>query len=94
MIYINFKAKSYIGKAKLISSSEGSKIQRKWYIYDEIKPFIRGIRAGELNPDQVSGTLISGVPTPWARVKLFWFAFDYLQHEDPNITTSRLDRFL
>lgn len=84
-----------MGKAKLISSSEGSKKnpEGKWYIYDEIKPFIRGIKAGELNPDQVSSTLISGVPTPWARVKLFWFAFDYLQHEDPNITTSGLIDF-
>jgi hypothetical protein len=84
-----------MGKAKLIKSSGGTKSnpEGKWYIHDQIKPFIQGINAGDLDKEQVSGTLISGVPTPWARAKLFWFAFDYLQREDANITTSGLIDF-
>ena len=81
-----------MGKAKLIKSTEGTKSnpEGKWYIHDQIKPFIHGIMAGDLDISQVSSTLISGVPTPWARAKLFWFAFDYLQRQDTNITTSGL----
>ena len=81
-----------MGKAKLIKSTEGTKSnpEGKWYIHDQIKPFIQGIIAGDLDINQVSSTLISGVPTPWARAKLFWFAFDYLQRQDANITTSGL----
>lgn len=84
-----------MGKAKLIKSTEGSKSNPagKWYIHDQIKPFIQGIIAGDLDINQVSSTLISGVPTPWARAKLFWFAFDYLQRQDANITTSGLIDF-
>jgi hypothetical protein len=81
-----------MGKAKLIKSTEGTKSnpEGRWYIHDQIKPFIQGIIAGDLDISQVSSTLISGVPTPWARAKLFWFAFDYLQRKDANITTSGL----
>jgi hypothetical protein len=84
-----------MGKAKLIKSTEGTKSnpEGKWYIHDQIKPFIQGIIAGDLDISQVSSTLISGVPTPWARAKLFWFAFDYLQRQDANITTSGLIDF-
>jgi hypothetical protein len=84
-----------MGKAKLIKSTEGTKSnpEGKWYIHDQIKPFIQGIIAGDLDIEQVSSTLISGVPTPWARAKLFWFAFDYLQRQDANITTSGLIDF-
>ncbi len=84
-----------MAKAKLIKSSEGSKSnpEGKWYIHDQIKPFIQGIVAGDLDVNQVSSTLISGVPTPWARVKLFWFAFDYLHRQDANIATSGLIEF-
>ncbi|MDR3118445.1 MAG: hypothetical protein LBU44_03365 [Mediterranea sp.] len=81
-----------MGKAKLIKSTEGTKSnpEGKWYVHDQIKPFIQGIIAGDLDINQVSSTLISGVPTPWARAKLFWFAFDYQQRQDANITTSGL----
>jgi hypothetical protein len=84
-----------MGKAKLIKSTEGSKSnpEGKWYVHDQIKPFIQGIIAGDLDINQVSSTLISGVPTPWARVKLFWFALDYLQRQDANISTSGLIEF-
>jgi hypothetical protein len=84
-----------MGRAKLIKSTEGTKSnpEGKWYKHDQIKPFIQGIIAGDLDINQVSSTLISGVPTPWARVKLLWFAFDYLQRKDTNITTSGLIEF-
>lgn len=84
-----------MAKAKLIKSSEGEKTnpQGKWYIHDQIKPFIQGIIAGDIDISQVSSTLISGVPTPWARAKLFWFAFDYIQRQDANIETSGLIEF-
>jgi hypothetical protein len=84
-----------MGKAKLIKSTEGTKSnpEGKWYVHDQIKPFIQGIIAGDLDINQVSSTLISGVPTPWARAKLFWFAFDYLQRQDTNIETSGLIDF-
>lgn len=84
-----------MAKGKLIKSTEGSKSNPagRWYVHDQIKPFIQGIVAGDLDINQVSSTLISGVPTPWARVKLFWFAFDYLQRKDANIDTSGLIEF-
>ena len=83
-----------MGKAKLIKSTGSSKNnpQGHWYIHDEIKPFIQGIEAGDLDENQLSGTLISGVPTVWARPKLFWFAFDY-KNDDANIQTSGLFGF-
>jgi len=83
-----------MGRAKLIKSTETkSNPEGKWYVHDEIKSFIQGIVVGDLDINQVSSTLISGVPTPWARAKLFWFAFDYLQRQDANITTSGLIDF-
>ena len=84
-----------MGKAKLIKSTDGTKSnpEGRWYVHDQIKPFIQGVIAGDLDINQVSSTLISGVPTPWARAKLFWFAFDYLQRQDANITTSGLIDF-
>ncbi|OAV73446.1 hypothetical protein Barb6_00239 [Bacteroidales bacterium Barb6] len=84
-----------MGKAKLIKSTEGQKSnpEGKWHVHDQIKPFIQGIITGDLDIQQVSSALISGVPTPWARAKLFWFAFDYLQRNDTNISTSGLIEF-
>lgn len=92
---ITLNKKYIMAKGKLIKSSEGSKSNPagKWYVHDQIKPFIQGILAGDLDINQVSSTLISGVPTPWARVKLLWFAFDYLQRKDANIETSGLIEF-
>ena len=84
-----------MAKGKLIKSSEGSisNPAGKWYVHDQIKPFIQGIVAGDLDINQVSSTLISGVPSPWARVKLLWFALYYLQRKDANIETSGLIEF-
>jgi hypothetical protein len=84
-----------MGKAKLIKSSNGQKLGAtgKWHVHDQIKPYILGIVTGDIDTRQVSGTLVSGVPTPWARAKLFWFAFDYFHRQDANIETFGLMDF-
>jgi hypothetical protein len=81
--------------AKLIKSSAGrvSNPAGKWYTYSQIKPFIQGIETGKIDISQASSILISSVPTPWARPKLYWFAFDYIQRKDANIQTSGLIEF-
>ncbi|MDR1881839.1 MAG: hypothetical protein LBR26_03540 [Prevotella sp.] len=81
-----------MAKAKLIKSNEGTKSnpEGRWYVHDQIKPYIQGIDVGDLEENQVNSTLVSGVPTPWARAKLFWFAFDYLQRKDANIKEGGL----
>ncbi len=81
--------------AKLIKSSEGQKSNPSgaWYVHDQVIPFIQGVITSDLDISQVSSALISGIPTPWARPKLFWFAFDYLQRQDANIQTSGLIEF-
>ena len=65
----------------------------KWHVHDQIKPYILGIVTGDIDTRQVSGALVSGVPTPWARAKLFWFAFDYLHRQDANMETFGLMEF-
>lgn len=84
-----------MAKAKLIKSSGSAtnNPEGKWYIHDAIKPFIQGIEAGDLDKDTISSTLISGIPSPWARPKMFWFALDYKQHADGNIKQSGLFDF-
>jgi hypothetical protein len=86
------------GKAQLIKSNEGQKLNPtgKWYVHDQIKPFIMGIETGNILQNvnaEILNSLISGVPSPWARVKLFWFAFDYLQRQEANIKTAGLIEF-
>ncbi len=66
-----------------------------WNNFDQQKPYIQGIQTGELSDSidaDVLSTMISGVPSPWARAKLFGFAFRY-SNRDPNIQTSGLIKF-
>ena len=63
--------------------------------FDEAQPYIQGI---ETNIDkevdaEVMNSLVSGIPTPWARARLFSFAFPYTQVE-ANIKKVRADRIL
>jgi hypothetical protein len=88
-----------MAKAALIKTSTSTKTGEpgKWYkLNDDIIPFIMGIETGEIlkevNAD-VLNTLISGVPSPWARAKQFVFAFNYIQSQDPNISTSGLIQY-
>ena len=86
-----------MGKAQLINSTAGniSNPTGKWHLHPEITSFILGIDTGELSEDidaSVLNTLISGIPTPWARAKMFWYAHKYLslQQIDANINESGL----
>jgi hypothetical protein len=81
--------------AKLIKSTGVSKNDPvgKWYNLDDIVPFIQGIVTGDLDENQISSTLITGVPTPWARAKIYSFAFQYVTSKDPNIQQSGLINF-
>lgn len=84
-------------KALLIKSyttKTGS--QGIWNSLDDATSYIQGINTGkvldDLNADRLSA-LISGVPSPWARAKLFKFAFDTIAVPDPNIEESGLMTF-
>ncbi|MDR1720778.1 MAG: hypothetical protein LBR67_11800, partial [Dysgonamonadaceae bacterium] len=82
--------------AKLIKSTGVSKNDPvgKWYnLEDDIVPFIQGIVTGDLDESQISSTLITGIPTPWARAKIYSFAFQYVTSKDPNIQQSGLINF-
>ena len=80
-------------KALLInSSSSKTEIKGKWHLFEEAQPYIQGIETGQLAEEvnaEVLNSLISGVPSPWARARLFGFAFPYTQVE-ANIKTSGL----
>ncbi|MDD6928145.1 MAG: hypothetical protein PUI89_02475 [Bacteroidales bacterium] len=58
--------------------------------------YIQGIETGKILDDLTAdklNTLISGIPTPWARAKLFKFALNTLATPDPNIDSSGLQQF-
>lgn len=58
--------------------------------------YIQGIETGKILEGLTAeklGTLISGVPTPWARAKLFKFAMQTLAAPDPNINQAGLWQF-
>lgn len=68
----------------------------KWNDLNMASSYIQGIQTGKIlddvNADKIA-SLISGVPTPWARAKLFKFAFDTLSNPDPAITNSGLTQY-
>lgn len=58
--------------------------------------YIQGIQTGKILEDVTAdkiGALISGVPTPWARAKLFKFALSTLNNPDPAISDSGLTQY-
>lgn len=80
-----------MAKALLIKSTcDKTGPRGSWNKLDESEPtsFIEGIMTNkqgeEIKKEQLSA-LVSGVPTPWARPKLFKFAFQTLSAEDSNI---------
>lgn len=79
--------KSYTAKA----GEEG-----KWLALNDAASYIQGIETGkileEMSADKLAA-LISGVPTPWARARLFKFALHTLATPDPNIKDSGLSDF-
>ena len=79
---------------KSYTSKNGS--QGKWNNLDDAISYIQGIETGKvldnLTADKLAA-LISGLPSPWARARLFKFAFDTIAKPDPNIKESGLDQF-
>ena len=87
-----------MSKALLIRSYEEKKggEQGKWNKLDQTPSYIQGIETGKILDDMSAdklGALISGVPTPWARAKLFRFALQTLSTPDPNINQAGLLQF-
>lgn len=87
-----------MSKALLIKSytdiTTGSK--GVWNDLNMAVSYIQGIETGKilegLTADKL-GALISGLPTPWARAKLFKFAMQTLAAPDPNINQAGLWQF-
>lgn len=87
-----------MSKALLIKSQvdkNGGEV-RKWNNFNNAPSYIQGIHTGKMLEDMSAeklGTLISGIPTLWARAKLFKFAFVTIAAPDPNIDTEGLMQF-
>ncbi len=67
----------------------------RWHKFDEAQPYIKGMETGKIAETvtaEVFNSMVSGVPTPWARARLFGFAFPYTQ-TDANIKTAGLIEF-
>lgn len=87
-----------MSKALLIKSQvdkNGGEVG-KWNNFNNAPSYIQGIHTGKMLEDisaEKLGALISGIPTPWARAKLFKFAFATIASPDPNINTEGLMQF-
>lgn len=86
-----------MAKALLIKSyTQKSGSQGVWNNLDDAVSYVQGINTGKLLENMTAdkiNALISGVPSPWARARLFKFAFDTITHPDPNIEESGLTQF-
>lgn len=70
--------------------------QGNWNDLTMASSYIQGIQTGKILEDVTAdkiAALISGVPTPWARAKLFKFALETLSNPDPAISSSGLTQF-
>ena len=86
-----------MAKALLIKSyTQKTGSQGVWNTLDDAVSYVQGVNTGKmlenLSAEKVN-ILISGVPSPWARAKLFKFAFDTLTPPDPDIEESGLVQF-
>lgn len=64
-----------------------------WNDLTDTHSYIQGIRTADIKDGQQAdflAALISGLPSPWARAKLFEFALKTLNTPDPNIDSSGL----
>lgn len=86
-----------MAKALLIKSyTQKTGSQGVWNTLDDAVSYVQGINTGKLLENMTAdkiNALISGVPSPWARAKLFKFAFDTITHPDPNIEEAGLTQF-
>ena len=70
--------------------------QGKWNDLNMASSYIQGIQTGKILEDVSAdkiAALISGVPTPWARAKLFKFALGTLANHESAISNSGLTQF-
>lgn len=87
-----------MSKALLIKSytTLTTGVQGDWNELNMASSYIQGIQTGKILEDVTAdkiGALISGVPTPWARAKLFKFALSTLNNPDPAISDSGLTQY-
>lgn len=87
-----------MSKALLIKSytTLTTGVQGSWNELNMASSYIQGIQTGKILEDVTAdkiGALISGVPTPWARAKLFKFALSTLNNPDPAISDSGLTQY-
>ena len=87
-----------MSKALLIKSyiSKNTGVQGRWNELDDAPSYIQGIETGDILGSMTAdklAALISGVPTPWARAKLFKFALQTLSTPNPAIKCSGLLKF-
>lgn len=88
-----------MSKALLIRSGKDplkAGTQGEWNKMNIAKSYIQAIHTGSILDDinaQTLNALISGVPSPWARVKLFKYALETLSNPDPNIDGGGLTLF-
>ena len=70
--------------------------QGNWNDLNMASSYIQGIQTGKILEDVSAdkiAALISGVPTPWARAKLFKFALGTLANHESAISNSGLTQF-
>jgi hypothetical protein len=66
----------------------------EWHLFEQPQPYIRGIDTGELAEgltSEVLSAIVTGVPTPWARAKMFAFAFEYLSDRKDTDASGLLE---
>lgn len=70
--------------------------QGDWNELNMANSYIQGIQTGDILGTvnaQTLSALISGVPSPWARAKLFKYALDTINNPNPNIDNGGLLNF-
>ena len=87
-----------MSKALLIQSytTLTTGIQGDWNELNMANSYIQVIQTGDILGNvnaQTLSALISGVPSPWARAKLFKYALDTINNPNPNIDNGGLLNF-
>lgn len=70
--------------------------QGEWNELNMANSYIQGIQTGDILGNvnaQTLNALISGVPSPWARAKLFKYALDTINNPNPSINNGGLLNF-
>lgn len=87
-----------MSKALLIQSytTLNTGIQGDWNELNMANSYIQGIQTGDILDNvnaQTLNAIISGVPSPWARAKLFKYALDTINNPNPEIDNGGLLNF-